>query len=229
MILSHALRAVQKVAGPLSFTYNSFENVNSPSLSSGKYTFTGKSFGASGKKLVIIYVAGASSDSGIDVTGATIGGVTATLAAKTTVGSFVYNIIFYAEVTATSGNIVLTYANTPNAVFMSVVSLFNYTSTTPVQALNNSTRVGSNTTSPTLSLTPSFSGDGFVFAGYRAGAVSSGTTDTWTGITEQTSFYFSDRTSQLTDAASIQTSGEVSITLSDTSVNRPGLALAVWQ
>lgn len=228
-MLSHMLRAVPKSSSGLSYIYNSFENVNAPSLTSGTYTFTDKSFGASGTKLVIIYVAGASSTRAIDVTGATIGGVTATLASKTTVETFVYNIIFYAEVTASSGDIVLTYANTPNAVFMSVVSLFDYTSATPVQALNDSTNINTNGVEPTLSVTPSFSGDGFVFAGYRAGGVDSGTTSTWTGITEETSLYFSARTSQLTDAAAIQTEGTVSITLSDGAVNRPGLALAVWK
>lgn len=220
------------VSAPLvTFSHNGYQHIDSPTLTSGTYTFSGQSFGASGSKVVAIYASGASVGVADSSVSCSIAGVSATVATSAYDAFHTrWNYLFFASVNNASGSVVLTFTGfTPNNIFISCASVFNASNITPTIALANTTKINNSGVAPALTLNTTHTVTGVVFAGYSAGGVSAGTTDTWTGISETTSFYLPARTTQYTDAVSLESAGTVSATLSDSAVNRPGLVLAVWK
>jgi hypothetical protein len=193
-------------------------------------TFTSVDFGYDASdRVVAIYVSSGTLNSGT-VSGVTIGGITATLAEQSTT-DFRFNAIYYAEVpTGASGNVVVTFStgfgNSTDA-YLSCVSMYGLSSTTPIKGISQSTSTGV-TPSRSVTLTPE---DGAVlFAGYSAGAVADGSTSLWTNATEQTDLL--NGTTAYTDAISsnlLNSSLTVSATNTDSTVNRPTLVVATWR
>ena len=208
----------------ISFNYNGYNEVNSPDTTS--YTFPSVNFDQSGTKIVVAVIMG-SSASLPSVSSVTIAGVSATLV--TSQSGFRWGAVYYAVVSASSGDLVINFTDTPNYIYASTTSIYGYASDTPAQALENYSNAETNGVSPTLSDVNNVSGNSLVIAAYHAGSVASSTSDTWTGVSEVSSFYFSARTAQYTEAVSIEASGTITATLSDGSVNRPILLGVVWK
>lgn len=228
-MLHHALRAA---AGATSTTATSIVQVANlaSTWSSGSCTFSSASIGtAATGRLVVVYVCGGVTVAG-RVSAVTIGGTSATLAVETTINQFRHNSIWYATINSgTTANIVVTHTVTTNTnpVFISVAAVYDASSTTPVTAFSYSNLVG---TSPNQSITLTPQSNAVLYAGYSAGVVAAGTTASWTGATNVMEYI--DALSNMMTAATASglsnTSRTVSVTLTDSSVNRPGIVVATW-
>lgn len=192
------------------------------------YTFTNVDLGnASSKRLVVFYIAGAS-PSITTVGNVYVGGVLATLTTASIAGVR-WSAIAYIETELSDADINIKLISdafgSSNNIYMSVFEVYGYTSTAPVYQF-----VSPVNTNGTVLTTTSFSGNAAVVAGYSAGKVVGGTTATWTGIDETTDFHFSPKTTIYTDAASVETAGnvQVSVTHTEETVANGYLLTAAW-
>lgn len=229
-MLFHSIQGAGGFATPSSksITYNNDYRVAKGSTG---VTFTGVDFGtAASDRVVVVYIASGTATS-INVTGVTIGGVSATLAASTTsFSTFRFNVIYYASIpTGTSGTVVCTFSSSPgntSVAYLSCASMYGLNLDTPITgfSFNDATGVSA---SRSVTLTPN--ANAVLFAGYSCGAYSTGNNPTWTNATEQSEVV--DSNALYTDAiASELANSSITITCTntDTSVNRPGLVVATF-
>lgn len=218
-------------SGNPTITYNNYYTQAKVSTASS-VTFTSVALGtATSDRLVAVYFGTGTTNTG-QVTAVTIQGISATQAVRSGTGnSNVTNVIWYATVpTGTTGDVVVTFSTTwgnTTAGILSSVSIYDLASTTPITA---STQTASDNVSPSLSVTLTPSANAVLFAVYRTGAVAAGNTSSWTNATEQTDLLsvnvaFSDAISSGLANSSLT----VSVTNTDTLVNRPALVVATWR
>lgn len=185
---------------------------------------------AASDRVVAVYLA-TGVDTTTNITGVTINGVTATKAVDYGTSASRVAAIWYANVTSgTDVNVVVTLGASSkyNGVVASVsmYGLFNTAPNTTGFSFNNATSV-----TPSRSVDVGFPEGGIVFAGYSAGGENSGTTHSWTNMTEQFDAQSSSGAEGYTAAYDASVTGgttTVTATGTDTTVNRPGLVVAAW-
>lgn len=228
-MLSHMLRAASSKINP-SLTYNNYYTASYTGGTTA--TVTSADLGAANStRLVVVYVHHNGTATATTFTNLTIAGITATAAVNANNSAQIRAAtIFYAAVpTGTTGNIVATVSTSISSTLScAVYSVYNLTSNTPT-----TTAVSNNDTSnvsPDSSVTFTPSAEGLFIAGYNAGGVLGGTTASWTNATEDLDTL--NGTASFTTASlsnTVNSSTTVSVTLTDTLVNRPNLIAAAWR
>lgn len=209
---------------PTEITYlsNVFSNTTASS-----YTFSGVSFGTTGLVVVGIDAKRVGSAAGYVISSVTIGGISAT---QTTSQNGFNNItqgIWTAEVTGTTGDIVVNLNASTRSLGVGIWRINNYTSTTPVFT-GITQGVTSTLSVTTSSLTPTSVGVGTV------NDQSAGTNIAWTNATERYEQANSDGPGgnrQDTSGCDFtqNTSGTRTVTSSNLTTSGALLQLAVWE
>ena len=209
---------------PTEITYlsNVFSNTTASS-----YTFSGVSFGTTGLVVVGIDAKRVGSGAGYVISSVTIGGISAT---QTTSQNGFNNItqgIWTAEVTGTTGDIVVNLNASTRSLGVGIWRINNYTSTTPVFT-GITQGVTSTLSVTTSSLTPTSVGVGTV------NDQSAGTNIAWTNATERYEQANSDGPGgnrQDTSGCDFtqNTSGTRTVTSSNLTTVGALLQLAVWR
>jgi hypothetical protein len=214
---------------PISLTYIS-NTINTANQSS--YTFSSVSTGVG---LIAVVVNGSAAyNSGRDFTGATIGGVAASVVHSgvanggPSLGNTSIQALIYAVVTGSTNDIVV---NFNGSVFNAAISCWrveNYTSTTPFYSdgyVNNNNNTEMNRT------TSSLSGKNVCLAGCIVGDGGMGN-NTWTNATERYDIQLEAGLPKITGADFTTTSsGAVTVTCSYPALNNRGavFSIAVWK
>jgi hypothetical protein len=229
-MLVHKLMGASGLANPI-LTYNGLSTLSfgGPSTT---FTFTDVPFGnADTSRLVVVYIHATGTATATTIDSATIGGVSATKVVEANSSAQIRSAAIFAALvpTGASGSVSVTYSTsvsiTPYLASYSIYDLSSHTATDT--AVFN---VDLNSQSPSADVTFTRSAGGVFIAGYNAGGVDAGTTHTWTNATEDLDTL--NGTSSFTVASGQDTpSGDltVSVTGTDTLVNRPNLILAAWR
>ena len=194
---------------------------NGSSSNLSTYTYSSVSFGSPGLIVVSVGAFG-----NYTLTSLTIGGVSAVKAISLTSGGSVKSDIWYAEVTGTTGNIVVNYGSQMSNNLIGVWRINNYSSTTPV--FSGSTQG----TSGSISITTSSLDSGDVGIGsMNCTYPSTPGSQSWTNATENFNNFISEFGigNQLRGAEfTTTTSGTRTITVSNLNGESTTLLTAVW-
>jgi hypothetical protein len=221
MILSHALRAVQKASAiPISVDY---QTVVDDSADRTTYTFSNVSIGGAG----LIVVASHTEGAGVPLVSMTIGGVSATIDVQVSsaTGTRTNTAICSAVITSGStATIVVNYTGVVARCGIAVYRVQNYTSVTPVTTASNSANSGTGL-SATLN---SLSVNDAVIAAYTTG---DNNAITWTNITERYDQSVGGEQSRESGGnATVGSSGNYTVTTSNTnSTQGITLVAAAWR
>jgi hypothetical protein len=190
-------------------------------------TFSNVFLGSGVNKLSCIAVMGSSLSPSCSLISATLDGVSCIV--KGNIGNSARWMSFIClNTNSATANIVLNFSHVPNYVYMDVYEVLGYSGTFDLLEYKDDSKKDSIGVNGTLSLQTSYSGEGLVIAAYHSGSVSSGANEVnWSGITKEKQYYFSSRDAVYSTAYDFLTSSSMSVSVQDSSVNRPQLSAIV--
>ncbi len=207
----------------------SYVGSNAITTNLSAYTFTAQSFGASGKKLVVV---GAATDSNISTTrtlsSLTIagGGNQAVLNTYGAAGGTNITTLYYLETTATFGDVVVTLSGAMLYCGISIWTITGYSSTTPITT-NSAAQTGSTANNVSINV---LKGDAII--GLDHIQQTSARTTTWVGLTENFDGAIETNQGYRAPASLLATADATPLSITATpssTIARHGTVVASWR